>query len=62
MERWLAITVVVPEGFREAVSNFLFEEGATGVEEITGDSGRERLKVYFPPSVILKGDAHVETS
>ncbi len=48
MKRWLAITLVIPEGFGEAISNFLIEEGATGVEEVGEDLRWEKLKVYFP--------------
>ena len=48
MKRWLAITLVIPAGFGEAVSNFLIEEGATGVEEVGEDLRWEKLKVYFP--------------
>lgn len=31
----------------EPVSNFLMEKGATGIEEVDGDSQSERLKAYF---------------
>jgi len=48
MKRWLAITLLIPEGFGEAVSNFLIEQGATGVEEVGEDLRWERLKAYFP--------------
>jgi ribosomal protein L11 methyltransferase len=47
MKRWLVITLLIPEGFGEAVSNFLIEQGATGVEEVGKDLRWERLKVYF---------------
>ena len=48
MKRWLVILLIVPKGFKEAISNFLIEEGATGVEEIEEDSRWEKFKVYFP--------------
>ena len=48
MKRWLVITLLIPEGFGEAVSNFLIEQGATGVEEVGEDLRWGRLKVYFP--------------
>jgi len=48
MKRWLAITLVIPEGFGEAISNFLIEKGATGVEEVGEDLRWEKLKAYFP--------------
>ena len=48
MKRWLAITLFIPKGFGEAVSNFLIEQGATGIEEVGEDLRWERLKVYFP--------------
>jgi ribosomal protein L11 methyltransferase len=38
----------VPKGFGEAVVNFLIEQGATGIEELDGDLGWERLRTYFP--------------
>jgi ribosomal protein L11 methyltransferase len=48
MKRWLAITLVIPEGFGEAISNFLIEEGATGVEEVGEDLRWEKVKAYYP--------------
>jgi len=48
MKRWLAITLVIPEGFGDAISNFLIEEGATGVEEVSEDLAWEKLRAYFP--------------
>jgi ribosomal protein L11 methyltransferase len=48
MKRWPVISLMVPKGFGEAISNFLIEEGATGVEEIDEDSKWEKYKVYFP--------------
>lgn len=48
MKRWLVVELSIPEGFGEAVSNFLIEQGAAGIEELERDSGWERLKTYFP--------------
>jgi len=48
MKRWLVIELLLPKGFGEAVSNFLIEQGAPGMEELEGDSGWERWKAYFP--------------
>jgi len=48
MKRWLVVELSIPKGFGEAVSNFVIEQGATGIEELEGDSGWERLKTYFP--------------
>jgi len=48
MKRWLEIDLWVSAGFEEAVSNFLMERGATGVEEIDEEQGRKKLKTYFP--------------
>jgi ribosomal protein L11 methyltransferase len=50
MRHWLVIFLIVPKGFREAISNFLIEEGATGVEEIEEDLRWEKFRVYFPPT------------
>ena len=48
MKHWLAITLLIPRGFGEAVSNFLIEQGATGVEEVGENLRWEKLKAYFP--------------
>jgi len=48
MKRWLEIDLWVSAGFEEAVSNFLMEQGGTGVEEIDEEPGRKKLKTYFP--------------
>ena len=46
---WLTIDLLIPGEWGEALSNFLMEEGAPGIEEI--EEGREwkRLKAYFSP-------------
>jgi len=48
MKRWLEVDLWVSAGFEEAISNFLMEQGATGVEEIDEELGGKRLKTYFP--------------
>jgi ribosomal protein L11 methyltransferase len=48
MKYWLAVTLSIPKDFVEAISNFLIEQGATGVEEVNEDLRWERLKAYFP--------------
>ncbi len=47
MKRWLAISLLVPKGYGEAISNFLIEQGATGIEEVGEDLRWERLRTYF---------------
>ena len=48
MKRWLAVELSIPKEFGEAVSNFLIEQGATGIEELEADLKQERLRAYFP--------------
>ncbi len=48
MKRWMVLELRIPKELREGVSNFLIEQGAPGVEELDGSSGREILKAYFP--------------
>lgn len=48
VKRWLILEISIPEGFGEAVSNFLIEQGAAGIEELEADSGWERVKTYLP--------------
>jgi len=48
MKQWLVVNILIPKGFGEAVSNFLIEKGATGIEEVGEDLRWERLKAYFP--------------
>jgi ribosomal protein L11 methyltransferase len=47
MKQWLAISILVPTGLGEGISNFLMEQGATGIEEIDEDLKWKRLKAYF---------------
>jgi ribosomal protein L11 methyltransferase len=48
MKHWLVVNLIVPKGFKEAISNFLIEEGATGVEEVEESLRWEKFRVYFP--------------
>jgi len=48
MRRWLVIALLIPNEFEEGVSNFLIEQGATGIEEVDEGSNWKRLKTYFP--------------
>jgi len=45
--RWLLISLHVPGASTEAVSNFLMEHGATGIEESEEGQKGGRLKAYF---------------
>jgi ribosomal protein L11 methyltransferase len=47
LKRWLTVDLLVPADFCEPVSNFLMEQGATGIEEVAEDSKRTKLKTYF---------------
>ena len=47
MKRWLVVELLITKEIGEAVSNFLVEQGATGIEELEGDLERERLRAYF---------------
>jgi ribosomal protein L11 methyltransferase len=47
MKRWLVVDLVFPAESGDALSNFLIENGATGIEEIDGDSKEKRLKAFF---------------
>jgi len=47
LRRWLLISLHVPGASIEAVSNFLMEQGTTGIEENEEDQKGERLKAYF---------------
>jgi hypothetical protein len=47
MKRWLVMDLLLPGEFGEALSNFLMEKGATGIEEIDEDLKRKRLKAFF---------------
>jgi len=48
MKRWLVVELSIAKEFGEAISNFLIEQGAAGIEEIGGDLKRETLRTYFP--------------
>ena len=46
-KRWLTVDLLIPADFCEPVSNFLMEQGGTGIEEIAESPQRTRLKTYF---------------
>ncbi len=48
MKRWLVVELSIPKEFGEGVSNFLIEQGATGIEELEEDLKQQRLRTYFP--------------
>jgi ribosomal protein L11 methyltransferase len=47
MKRWLEVSLHVPGAGAEAISNFLIEEGAVGIEEVDEESGWQRIRGYF---------------
>ncbi len=51
IKQWLVLTIQIPNEYGEALSNFLMEEGATGIHEVDGDSDVTRLRTYFPQTV-----------
>jgi ribosomal protein L11 methyltransferase len=59
MKRWLVVELLVAKEFGEAVSNFIIEQGAAGIEELEGDPKRERLRTYFPQDGKEKRILHV---
>jgi ribosomal protein L11 methyltransferase len=48
MKHWLVVELLIPDEFGEAVSNFVIEQGATGIEELEGNLKWLRLRTYFP--------------
>ena len=48
MKQWLTVTLHIPKDAEEAVSNFLVERGAAGIEEVGEDLKWKRLKTYLP--------------
>jgi len=48
MKQWMVLHVLLPREFEEAVSNFLVEQGASGLEEEEIEESEEtKLKAYF---------------
>jgi ribosomal protein L11 methyltransferase len=47
MKRWLLLSLFVPRELGEGISNFLMEQGATGIEEVDEGPKWVRLKCYF---------------
>ena len=48
MKRWFVITLFIPKESEEGISNFLMEQGGSGIEEVDEDPQWKRLKAYFP--------------
>jgi ribosomal protein L11 methyltransferase len=46
-KHWLTVDLLIPRRVGEAVSNFLMEQGAPGIEEREEDSETQRLRTYF---------------
>lgn len=47
MRHWLRLLLRIPKGLSDPLSNFLMEQGATGVEEIEEEGAMESLKAFF---------------
>jgi ribosomal protein L11 methyltransferase len=47
IKRWLGLSLLIPGELADSLSNFLMEQGATGIEEVEEDLERERIKAYF---------------
>jgi ribosomal protein L11 methyltransferase len=47
MKNWMVLSLLIPKTLAEPVSNFLMEQGATGIEEVEENVDRVRLKTYF---------------
>ncbi len=43
----MGVTLLAPNEFKDGISNFLMEQGATGIEEFDEDVSGNRLRVYF---------------
>ncbi|MGB9628389.1 MAG: 50S ribosomal protein L11 methyltransferase [Thermodesulfobacteriota bacterium] len=47
-KRWLSVTLWIPKEFTEGISNLLFEQGASGIEELEEDLNWKRIRSYLP--------------
>ncbi len=47
-KRWLSISLWIPKEFIDGISNHLFEQGASGIEELEEDLDVKRIRAYFP--------------
>jgi ribosomal protein L11 methyltransferase len=47
MKNWMVLSLLIPKALAEPMSNFLMEQGATGIEEVEENVDRARLKSYF---------------
>ncbi len=48
MKKWSVLELSLPKDYVDAISNFMFEQGATGVEETGGNDSFVNLKIYLP--------------
>ena len=48
MKQWVELSLLIPTESEEAISNFLVEQGTTGIEEVDEDPGWKKLRAYFP--------------
>ncbi|MGQ9777890.1 MAG: 50S ribosomal protein L11 methyltransferase [Thermodesulfobacteriota bacterium] len=54
MKKWKVVSLTAPEEYFEALSNFLMEEGAQGIEEVGKNGEFKYLKAYFHPKKEIK--------
>ncbi len=47
MKQWIMITLRIPRESEEAVSNFLIERGASGIEEVEEDLRSKKVRAYL---------------
>jgi len=47
MRRWFVFTLLIPREFGDAISNFLIEQGTTGIEELDEGLEWKRLRSYI---------------
>ncbi len=45
--KWIVLSITSPKRFVDGISNFLFEQGINGIEEVEVDSETQRLKAYL---------------
>lgn len=48
MKGWGLISIRIPKEYSEIVSNFLMEQGASGIEEVEENKDLTLIKAYFP--------------
>src|SRR3989304_178145 len=47
-KHWFVFNLLIPKESEEGISNFLLEQGATGIEEVAEDPPWKSLRAYFP--------------